>query len=131
MGLSLRELQKARDALQISLKLLSDSKQSDPNNTNLHRALRDSCIQRFEFCVELSWKVSLKVLRVADRAPGPAVREMASNGLIDDVQIWFDFLEARNKTSHTYDEDVAVSVFAVVEMAMPHFENLISRLMKK
>jgi hypothetical protein len=50
----------------------------------LHRALRDSCIQRFEFCVELAWNTSIKSLGLDTRAPNPAARGMAQNVLIDD-----------------------------------------------
>ena len=34
-------------------------------------------------------------------------REAGKQGLIDQVESWFESLEARNLTSHTYDETIA------------------------
>ena len=39
------------------------------------------------------------------------IRVAAKKGLIDDPEAWFDFREARNKTRHAYDEDIAKEVF--------------------
>ncbi|WP_374078242.1 HI0074 family nucleotidyltransferase substrate-binding subunit [Bdellovibrio bacteriovorus] len=128
MSATLHELKKASDSLQIAQRLLRDANQNDPNNIDLHKALRDSCIQRFEFCVELSWKISIKLLGLDTKAPNPAIRDMAQNNLIDDPQIWFEFLLARNKTSHTYDEDVAKEVYREVERLIPELEKLLEKL---
>jgi nucleotidyltransferase substrate binding protein (TIGR01987 family) len=128
MSASLNELFKAADALKIAQNLLQQSCQNDPQNIEMHKALRDSCIQRFEFCVELSWKISIRVLGLDTKAPNPAIREMAQNKLIDDPQIWFEFLLARNKTSHTYDDDVAKEVYREVERLIPELDRLLIRL---
>lgn len=128
MSTTLNELKKASNSLQIALSLLQNSMRSEPNNIELHKALRDSCIQRFEFCIELSWKVSIKLLGLDTKAPNPAIREMAQNKLIDDTQIWFGFLIARNKTSHSYDEEIAQEVYREVEKLGPELDKLIGRL---
>ena len=94
----------------------------------MHKALRDACIQRFEFCVELSWKTSVRAFGLEIKSPNTAIRDMARNNLIDNTQIWFDFLVARNKTSHTYDEEVAKEVYLAAEQALPHFTNLLQKL---
>ncbi len=130
MSTTVDELEKAKTSLGISIKLLSESLEQQKSNTELHKALRDACIQRFEFCVELAWKVSIKLLGLATKAPNPAIREMAQNKLIDDPQVWFNFLIARNKTSHTYDEDVAKVVYVEVEKILPELEKLINQLKK-
>lgn len=131
MSTTIDALLKAASTLRIAKELLQRSIEIDPTNIELHKALRDACIQRFEFCVELAWKVSLKVLGLEVSAPNPAIRDMARNGLIDDPQIWFDFLLARNKTSHTYQEEVAVAVFKEVERLIPELNTLITRLQRK
>ncbi len=128
MSATLHELKKASDSLQIAQRLLSDFIQKESGNIELHKALRDSCIQRFEFCVELSWKISMKLLGLETKAPNPAIRDMAQNKLIDDPQIWFEFLLARNKTSHTYDEDVAKEVYSEVARLIPELEKLLEKL---
>lgn len=81
-------------------------------NSKSYKLLRDATIQRFEFCVELSWKVSLKSLGATATSAKPALREMLKSAYITDINLWFDFIEARNKSSHTYDENIAVEVFS-------------------
>lgn len=125
---STQELRNVIESLKTSSKLLSDAATNDPQNIELHKALRDACIQRFEFCVELSWKTSVKVLGLEIKSPNTAIRDMARNNLIDDTQTWFNLLIARNKTSHTYDEDIAKEVYGVAQKSIPHFESLCQKL---
>ncbi len=130
MPTSLIELTNAVLSLKIAIDLLKQSLTNQPGDVELLKALRDACIQRFKFCIELSWKTSMRVLGLETKAPNPAVRDMAQNKLIDDTQIWFDFLIARNKTSHTYNESLAKEVYLVVETAEIEFTKLIERLKK-
>lgn len=130
MSTTIEELSKAAKSLKISSDILMGALANEPKNIELHKLLRDGSIQRFEFCIELAWKVSMKVLGLTVLAPNPAIRDMARNNLIDNPQLWFDFLTARNKTSHTYDEEIAKVVYAEVEKLIPELEQLISRLKK-
>ena len=130
MSASIKELEKAAHSLKIAQNLLQQSLKNEIQNIELHKALRDSCIQRFEFCVELSWKVSMKLLGLQTQAPNPAIRDMARSNLIDDTQIWFEFLLARNKTSHSYDEDIAKEVYREVARLVPELDKLLERLAK-
>ena len=109
MAVSLQELKKAIDTLEQAIALYSHATPGTPEQ----KAFRDACIQRFEYGVELSWKVAMKAFGSMTAAAIPAIREMARDNLIDDPQIWFDFVEARNNSSHSYDENVAQKVFAV------------------
>lgn len=76
---------------------------------------RDGLIQRFEFTVELAWK-SLKeyledqgaVLGIA--SPRGVLKEAYSAGVITDAETWNRIIEARNITSHVYDEKTAQTV---------------------
>ena len=122
------EFGKAIESLQTAIELLKKSYHETPQLIEMHKALRDACIQRFEFCVELAWKTSMRTLGLDVKSPNPGIREMARNNLIDDTQIWFDFLVARNKTSHTYDEEVAKEVYLSAETALPHFNKLLEKL---
>ncbi len=130
MSTTVEELSKAARSLKVSSDLLKNAIAQEPKNIELHKLLRDGSIQRFEFCIELAWKVSMKVLGLTVLAPNPAIRDMARNNLIDDPQLWFDFLTARNKTSHTYEEEIAKVVYAEVEKLIPELEQLIKRLKK-
>lgn len=89
---------------------------------------RDACIQRFEFSVELAWKTSGKILGSNSTAANTVVREMARDGLIDNPEEWFTFVLARNESSHTYDDEVAKKVFAVIQNFLPQGMLLLQRL---
>lgn len=74
--------------------------------------VRDSAIQRFEFCFELSWKVLQSYLELEGleaRSPRAAIRAAFQVGLLSDDPGWLDILELRNLTSHTYDKALAKS----------------------
>lgn len=75
---------------------------------------RDGVIQRFEYTIELLWKVSKKVLEengVIAIAPKDVIREMANIGWISNPQEFIDYIKMRNETSHSYKEDVAEAVY--------------------
>lgn len=76
---------------------------------------RDGGIQRFEYCLELSWKVGKKYLSsqgLDANTPKEVFRLLGQIGLINNVDRWFQFLIARNYSSHTYHEAVANWVWA-------------------
>jgi nucleotidyltransferase substrate binding protein (TIGR01987 family) len=130
MSVSVEELEKAKNSLKVAIQLHSESIKLNPHYIELHKTLRDGCIQRFEFCIELAWKVSMKCLGLQTKAPNPAIREMAQNNLIKSPELWFEFLLARNKTSHSYDDDIAKAVYIEVEKLVPELELLLSELKK-
>jgi hypothetical protein len=47
-------------------------------------------------------------------------------GILEDVEIWFDFLEARNKTAQIYDEVVLEEIMQM----MPRFKSELGILIK-
>lgn len=76
---------------------------------------RDGVIQRFEYSFEAIWKVGKRVLAkmgVTSTSPRAVIRDLAQQGLLADPRSWMLFLEARNYTSHTYDEATAQWVFS-------------------
>ena len=83
-------------------------------NEVLKRSLRSGVIQNFEVAYELSWKFMKRWLEInisPDIVTGLTRREFyriaKQNLLISDVKMWWIFHEARNNTSHIYNEDVA------------------------
>jgi nucleotidyltransferase substrate binding protein (TIGR01987 family) len=123
-SVSLKEFEKVLNTLNEALDLHKKSK----NGSIEELAFRDTCIQRFEFCVELAWKVSKKVLGTASAAPRTVVREMAQDGVITNPELWLTFVDARNKSSHTYDEEIAIEVFDVVQQFPPEGSKLLQVL---
>ncbi len=118
------ELEKAIISLEEAIELYKKSK----DTSSEQKAFRDACIQRFEYCIESCWKISMRVLGSNVSASKPAIREMARNNLIQDPEVWFEFIQARNETSHSYDETVAKKVFDQVLKFLPHAKQLIKKL---
>lgn len=128
-GFTVSELKKAVESLKISLDLYSQSPKNLPQAVVL--VYRDACIQRFEYCIELSWKISMKILGLNTKAAKPAIREMARNDLIANPETWLDFIEARNDSSHAYDEDIAQKVFKQIELFFVEVTDLLHKLEKQ
>lgn len=124
-SISLDELKKALGTLNEALDFAASLK-----NESQFKVARDGCIQRFEYCIELSWKVSMKKLGSQTKFAKPAIREMARADLIDSAEVWLDFIEARNNSSHSYDEDVATQVFSQIQKFRIEGDKLLSQLKK-
>jgi nucleotidyltransferase substrate binding protein (TIGR01987 family) len=74
----------------------------------------DGTIQRFEFTYELTWKCVKRALAVKGidaRSPRDAIKECYSLGWINHEEVWVNMLTDRNRTTHTYLEDVALEVY--------------------
>ncbi|NDE17525.1 nucleotidyltransferase [bacterium] len=121
---SIHELKKAVATLAEAVAFATASRNDDVP----FRLARDACIQRFEYSIELAWKVSMRALGSQIKHAKVAVREMARADLIDSAETWLDFIEARNNSSHSYDENVAQKVFAQVEAFLPEVQKLLARL---
>ena len=85
--------------------------------------IRDACIQRFEFTYELTHKMLKRFLEATSADPAAfdampfqdLIRTGSERGLLrSDWSRWKLFRTARSITSHTYDEDKAREVFAIV-----------------
>jgi nucleotidyltransferase substrate binding protein (TIGR01987 family) len=92
---------------------------------------RDSAIQRFEFCCELSWKV-LKVFLAEEGVetffPKEAIREAYRRGIIENDTLWLRTIELRNLSSHTYNESLAEEVYGELGKAFALYQGLLVRL---
>lgn len=123
-------LSKALDSLKKASDLYKKSI-NEKADIEIQKAFRDASIQRFEYCIEFSWKVSMKMLGSDIKAAKPAVREMARNNLISNPEKWLGFIDSRNNTSHAYDEDVALKVYAEIESFLPEVTQLLETLEKQ
>lgn len=83
--------------------------------------IRDGLIQRFEFTYELSHKMLKRYLEAVSPTPAQydgmpfqdLIRTGNEQGLLrGDWPAWRQYREMRSRTSHTYDEDVALEVVA-------------------
>jgi nucleotidyltransferase substrate binding protein (TIGR01987 family) len=94
---------------------------------------RDGAIQRFEFVVDTSRQLLLRVLKEVfsiseANAQKDTFREAAKLGLVADAEKWIVHVNARNRTSHTYDSKIAEEVFAHIPSVLPDARDLLQRL---
>jgi nucleotidyltransferase substrate binding protein (TIGR01987 family) len=79
---------------------------------------KEGTIQRFEFTHELAWKVMKDYLEYEGitgiTGSRSATREAFNKGLITDGQTWMDMIESRNKTVHTYLDDVLEKEYQLI-----------------
>ena len=126
MAVSVQEYKKVLISFEDALSALKK-----PNLGEMERKLfRDAGIQRFEFCVELAWRVSKKQMGTTSSAPKEVIREMAQAGLINNPEDWFGFLEARNLSSHSYDEEVATKIENIFGLFFVEAESLLKNLLR-
>jgi len=92
---------------------------------------RAGAIQAFEVCYELAKNTIRKVLLLRAQevhiTPKEIFRLAALEGLIPDAEVWFEFAKKRNKTSHTYDGEVATEILT----SLPKFLRELDLLIKK
>ena len=114
------------DSFHSSLQRLGEILSEPESNT-----IRDAAIQRFEFTVELAWKVIQERLRdenIDCRSPKSCLQEAFLFGLVEDDPGWLQMMEDRNLTSHTYNEKSALSVYGRLPTYLPLLQHLSLRL---
>jgi len=100
----------------------------------LYEFFRDSAIQRFEFTTEIMWKSLKEFLRekegIVCKSPKSCIKEFFSVGYLKEEET-FRLLKAiddRNRTSHTYHEEVAEEIFSSIGDHLPLFEKVLKTL---
>lgn len=95
--------------------------------------IRDSAIKRFELVFDLSWKTikafceEAKGIRCA--SPVSCFKEAYQQELIEYNDAWVkDLTEMRNKTVHTYDEQLAEEVYEKLPATLVLFHELVEKL---
>ncbi len=95
---------------------------------------RDSILQRFEYTYELAWRSIKRCLEQELHESLDAVgrrdlfRRAFEFGLVSDPEVWFSYQESRNKTSHAYDQHIALEAIAAVPAFARDAEQLFARL---
>lgn len=83
--------------------------------------VRDSVLQRFEYCIEWSRKLGRNILlyELVDAdlllSAGQCLKQMHVYKMIDDIGLWIDLVDARNALSHVYSEDKSLEIFHFVK----------------
>jgi len=77
---------------------------------------QDAAIQRFEYTVEATWKTCQHFVRqsgVPIASPKGTIRHAREHGLLsdEDAETALAMIDARNLTTHTYNEELARKVY--------------------
>jgi len=96
--------------------------------------LQDAAIQRFEFVIELYWKVLKKYLayeKIESSYPRDVFKKAFQYNIIEDETVWLNMLEDRNNSSHVYSKQDAYVIFcnlkeycSVIEKNYTHLQKL-------
>jgi nucleotidyltransferase substrate binding protein (TIGR01987 family) len=94
----------------------------------------DAVIQRFEFTFERAWKsirLAAKAVGYDCKSPRGCLKLAYKMEWIEDEEKWLRLLEARNLTSHTYDQETAMEVYETVKNNFEVFQGLLKELRKE
>jgi nucleotidyltransferase substrate binding protein (TIGR01987 family) len=112
--------------------------QAEAAQSALKPHLRSAVIQSFEFTYELAIRMLRRVLiersaaaeLIADLSFNDLLRKGADAGLVGEPEMWRQWREMRNSTSHTYNEAKAAEVAAGVEAFAAGAARLLAALQK-
>jgi len=102
--------------------------------------IRDGLIQRFEFTYELSHKMLKRYLEAAAANPtefdGADFQYLVRSGneqglLLSAWPAWRHFRDMRSKTSHTYDEEMALIVVGAIPDFLKEASYLLDQLQQR
>ena len=112
---SMRQMQKA-------VALTEDHELSDLEKQGL--------IHNYETTFELAWKVVKDYLEEQgadfEKTPRGTIRVAFRDGIIKDGELWMEMLAARNRTTHTYNEEILDTLYdQIVHMFYPMLRELL------
>lgn len=93
---------------------------------------RDGAIQRFEYCFDLAWKTTKRYLEnkgLMDlNSPRSVFTAAYAEGLIDDETLWSTIILKRNASVHTYNQQLANSLFSELPLYYESMHELLQKL---
>jgi len=135
MKLDLSSLRKAIESLEKTIRVADDDAFMSRLEEDQKQAVKAGVIQNFEFTYELCWKfmrrwlqVNLGSAYVAGVTRRQLFRLSAEHRLVDDVDRWMEYHDARNETAHTYDESTAEDVFETAQQFLVDAQKLLQAL---
>ncbi len=108
------------------------------NSDKTDDIIRDSMIQRFEYTFSFSVKIMNRFLDLQShvglntRTFNEIIRQSNQYGILkNNLEIWDDYRQKRNMTSHTYDETIAKKVIEIIPAFKEEAEFLLNKLKEK
>ena len=135
MPLELTNLRNSLTALSATLAVTADEERMAHYDAVLQEGMQAGAIKQFEITYELSWKLMKRWLNTnvtPGIADGVTMRQLfrlaTENRLIADGDVWMSHHEARNKTVHMYDSDIAASVYRAAREFVHDARSLLDEL---
>lgn len=107
---------------------LEDALKQTPNEY-----IKDSAIQRFEFCFDLSWKLIKTFLEdrgIRCSSPKDCFRMAYGQALLEYDEFWLEMTDLRNLTVHTYDQNLADEVYGKLPKILDYLKKLLENIEK-
>ena len=108
------------------------------NSDKTDDVIRDSMIQRFEYTFSFSVKMMNRFLNLQSHEGintltfNEIIRKSNQYGIIkSNLETWDDYRQKRNMTSHTYNENVAKDVVAIIPVFKDEAEYLLNKLKER
>ncbi len=117
------------------LKCYKDYKEN--KNSSLIEYIEDSCVKRFEYTLEVSWKLMKKILI---KKYGKDETELTVNNIfrlsqgynyIKDWQKWRDYYQKRNNTAYEYNLQKSRELLKIIPDFLSDVEFLITAFKEK
>ena len=89
--------------------------------TDLNEMEQQGLIQAFEYTFELAWKTLQDYLEetvgyLDIRGPRPVIMKAFQDGYLSDGEKWMEMLNDRNRTTHTYNEEIAREIANAIRL---------------
>lgn len=137
MTLDLSSLKQAVTSLGNALRVASAERLSAMPEEQ-QKVMIAGVIKNFDFTYELCWKFMKRWLKDnmgKTEVEGVSRRELfrlgGASNLIADIDQWMKYHDARNETSHTYDQDTARKIYEISKTFFKDAEKLLVTLEKK
>lgn len=122
-----RKLKQSFTNLKKALSRLEEALHEDQENS----LIVDGTIQRFEFTIEIYWKMLKRLLLsegIEAKTPRETLKEAFQVGWLQNEYAWLQMLKDRNETSHAYDEKMARKILENIIRYYPEMKKTFQKL---
>jgi len=112
-------------ALERLIQIINEKKELDEKGYAEY--FPDIAIKRFEFTYEMAWKTIKRYLDYTGlecNNPRSCFKEAYAQGLIENEHLWLEMIEARNLSSHIYDENEITEISHKINSFVSLFNDL-------
>ena len=115
----------------------SMQKSSENKDDSIRDLIEDSCVKRFEYTLETSWKLMKRVLKKVygkneqELTVNNIFRFMQGYGFIENWENWKDYYAKRNDTSHEYNIEKSRELIKIIPQFIADADFFINKLQRE